>query len=131
MRLQRVRELRRLALEVGEGDLAALVGGLALPVVRDLVAETRLDVAVDAVVRDVRLATEEPLRVRRLPLVELRERLEPGDALATFALPERVEVLVVDVRLRVRLRGEVLGRRVAAILGEDRLDRGRRHSVSS
>ena len=112
-----------LALQVRVGDRAPLVRGLALPVERDLVAAPGLDVPVDAVVGDVELAAEEPLRVRRLPLVELRERLEPGDALARLALPERLEVLVVDRRLRVRLRRELRGRRVAALLEEQVLDR--------
>ena len=112
-----------LAQQVGVGDRAAVAGGLALPVERDLVAAAGLDVAVDAVVGDVELAAEEPLRVRRLPLVELRVRLEPGDALAGLALPERLEVLVVDRRLRVRLRRELRRRRVAALLEEEVLDR--------
>ena len=93
-----VREADHLALEVGEGDRPPVALGLALPVVGDLVAVARLDVAVDAVVADVQLAAQIPLRVRRLPLVELREGLEPGDALAPLGLPELVEVAVVDVR---------------------------------
>jgi hypothetical protein len=80
-------------------------------------------VPVDAVEADVELAAEKPLRVRRLPLVELLERLEPGDTLARLGFPELLEVALVDLGLRVRLRGEVLGRRIAALLEEDRLDR--------
>ena len=75
--LQRVRERDHLAQQVGVGQSRAVAVGLALPVEGDLVAAPRLDVAVDAVVRDVQLAAEVPLRVRQLPLVELRERLEP------------------------------------------------------
>ena len=104
---------------------------LALPVVGDPVAEPRLDVAVDAVVGDVELAAEVPLRVRQLPLVELRERLEPGDALAALALPELLEVALVDVRLRDRERGELGRRRIAPLLDEDRLDRVVAHSSRS
>ena len=116
-------------MQVGEGDRASLPFRLALPVVGHLVAVAGLDVAIDAVVRDVQRAADVPLRVRLLPLVELVEVLEPGDALASFSLPELLEALLVDVRLRVRLRGEVLWRRVTPLLEEDRLDRvaGGRH----
>ena len=69
--LERVREADDLRLELGVGELAAVALRLALPVVGDPVAEARLDVAVDAVVGDVELAAEVPLRVRQLPLVEL------------------------------------------------------------
>jgi hypothetical protein len=79
---------------------------------------------VDAVVRDVELAAEVPLGVRQLPLVERRERLEPRHALASLPLPERLERLVVDRRLRVRLRSEVAGRRIAPLLEEERVDVG-------
>ena len=40
-----------------------------------------------------------------------------------LALPERLERLVVDLRLRVRLRGELRRRRIAPLLEEHRLDR--------
>jgi hypothetical protein len=94
-------------------------------VIGDLVAEPVLDVAVDAVEADVELAAEVPLRIRRLPLVKLRERLEPGDPLVGLGLPELVEVAFVDVGLRVRLRGELRRRREAPLLLLHRLDRGR------
>ena len=80
------------------GDRRALADRLALVVVRDPVAEPRLDVAVEAVVRDVDLPAAVPLRVRELPLEQRRERLEPGHALATLPLPELLERDVVDVR---------------------------------
>ena len=69
--LERVGEAHDLALEIGERDRPALVLGLALPVVGDLVADPGLDVAVDAVEADVELAADVPLRVRQVPLVEL------------------------------------------------------------
>ncbi len=69
--LQRVREADDVALEVGVRDRARVVRRLALPVERDLLARARLDVPVDAVEADVELAAEVPLRVRRLPRVEL------------------------------------------------------------
>jgi hypothetical protein len=121
--LEGVGEADDLGLEIGEGDRPPLVLGLALPVVGDLVAVPGLDVPVDAVVRDVQLAADVPLRVRQLPLAELLEVLEPGDALAPLGLPELVEVPVVDIRLCVGLRGEVRWRRVAPLLEQDRLDR--------
>ena len=105
--------------------VAPLVLRLALPVVGDLGRRPGLDVAVDAVVGDVQLAADVPLGVRRLPLVELREVLEPRHALARLGLPELVEVPLVDLRLGVGLRGELRGRRVAPLLQEDRLYRVR------
>ena len=104
-------------------SVAALVRRLPLPVVGDLVAEARLDVPVDAVVRDVELAAEVPLRVGKLPLEELVEGLEPGDALASLGLPELAPVALVDVGLGVCLRGEVRRRAVTALFEEERLDR--------
>src|SRR5581483_11971188 len=124
------RELRRLALQIGERDLAP-VTRLALPVVRDLPALPRFDVPVDAVVGRVQLAADVPPGVRELPLVQLRERLEPGDPVAALALPELLERELVDVRLRVRLRRERGRRREAPLLREQRLDRVPRHGWSS
>src|SRR5207302_7558263 len=118
--VQGVREADDLALELGERDHAPLAFGLALPVVGHPVAVARLDVAVDAVVGDVQLAAEIPLRVRKLPLEQLRERLEPGHPLAALALPELLERKLVDVRLRVGLGGELGRRRIAALLEEAR-----------
>ena len=98
---------------------------------RDLVAEPRLDVAVQAVVGDVERAADVPLRIRKVPLQKRRERLEPRDPLATLALPELLERDFVDVRLRVRLRREVGWWRIAPVLGEQRLDRLVRHAMGS
>ena len=53
--------------QVGVGDGAG-VARLALPVERDLVAAAGLDVAVEAVVRDVELAADEPLGEGQVPL---------------------------------------------------------------
>ena len=121
--LQPVRETNDVTLEIRERDRAALVLGLALPVVRDLAAVARLDVAVDAVEADVELAAEVPLRVRRLPLVQVRERLEPRDAVAPLGLPELLEVALVDLRLRVGLPCELWIGRVPTLLQEHRVDR--------
>jgi hypothetical protein len=121
--LEGVGDADDLGLEIGEGDRPPLVLRLALPVVGDLVAVPGLDVPVDAVVRDVQLAADVPLRVRQLPVAELLEVLEPADALTPLGLPELVEVPVVDVRLGVGLRGEVRWRWVPPLLEQDRLDR--------
>jgi len=91
-------------------------------VVGDLVPEPGLDVAVDAVVGDVELAADVPLRVRELPLEELVEVLEPRDALPALRFPELLEVALVDIRLRVRLGREVLGRRITPLLEQEGLD---------
>src|SRR4029077_17710501 len=106
--LERVRAADHLGEQLRVGNRAA-VSRLSFPVERDAVAVSGLDVPVEAVVGDVQLAAEEPLRVRELPVEQLRERLEPDDTFARFAFPERIERLVVDLRLGIRLRGE-LGR---------------------
>ncbi len=126
-------EAHDLALEIGEGDRTALALRLALPVVGDLVAVPGLDVAVDAVEADVELAADVPLRVRQVPLVELLERLEPGDALAALGLPELLEVAVVDLGLRIGLGGELRRRRVPPLLEQEGVDRmgAFRHSFPS
>ena len=105
---QGVGGLLDLAMEVRVGDRPG-VAGLADPVVGDLAAEPVLDVPVDAVVRDVELAADEPAGERQLPLERRVEVLGPADALAGELRPERLEVglgLEVQVRGGVRLGGE-------------------------
>jgi hypothetical protein len=121
--LEPVGEANDLALEVGERERSPVADRLAFPVVGDLVPESRLDVAVDAVEADVELPAQVPLRVRRLPLEELLEGLEPGDPLMALCLPELLEAALVDLGLRVGLRGEVLGRRVPPFFEEESVDR--------
>src|SRR5207247_8555805 len=77
--LQRVGEAHYVLLQLAEGDLAAVVLRLAFPEVSDLVLETVLDVAVDAVVADVAGAADVRLRVGGLPLVQLGPGLEERD----------------------------------------------------
>src|SRR5262245_40301721 len=108
-------------LELAEGDLAAVVLGLALPEVGNLVLQAAVYMAVDAVEADVELAAQEPLRIRRLPLVELRPRLEEGDALRLLG-PELVQPLAVDARLGVGLIAETGVGRVAALFDLEGLD---------
>ena len=80
-----------LVVEVGKGDRRAVVLRLALEVVGDPVATPGLDVPVDAVEADVQRPAEEPFRVRRLPLEQRLERLEPRHALARLPRPELLE----------------------------------------
>jgi hypothetical protein len=67
--LQHVGEPLHLVEHVGVGEGAG-VARLALPVDRDLVAAAGLDVAVEAVVRHVERASDEPLRERQFPLAD-------------------------------------------------------------
>src|SRR5439155_9175292 len=110
-------------LQLGEADRPSLALRLALPVVGDLPAAPRLHVPVYTVEADVELAADVPLRVRQFPLEHRRERLEPRDALPALRAPELLELTVVDVGLRVRVPSEVLGRRIAPFLEEQRPDR--------
>ena len=129
--LQDVRHPDDASLQVGIRQRLALVLGLALPQVGDTVAEPCLDVAVDAVVRDVERAAEEPLRVRQLPFRDRRELLEPRHALARLAGPELLRVGVVELCGRVRLGCEVGIGREPALLVEERLDRPLAHRASA
>ena len=125
---QRVRRLAHLALQLGVGDRPR-VAGLALPVERDLLAVTVLDVAVHAVVGDVELAADEPLGERRLPVEHLVPALRPREPVGLLG-PERLAVgvgAVVPVGRRVGLIGEPLRRREAAALGGQVVQRGTRH----
>ena len=121
--LEHVRHPDDLRLQLGVGERAPLALGLALPVIGHPLAEPRLDVPVDAVVRDVELAAQVPLRIGQLPLEQVAERLEPGHALAALGLPEVLDGTAVDVRLRVRLGRELRRGRIPPLLDEDRLDR--------
>src|SRR6202035_405828 len=56
------------------------------------------------------------------PLAEPLEGREPGHPLPARPLPERVRVLVVDLRLCVRGGGEVCGRGIGTGLDEQRGD---------
>src|SRR5262249_57435393 len=106
--LEAVREPDHFALKVREGELAALILGLALPVVRHLVAVSGLDVPVDTVEANVELAAEVPLGVRRVPLEQPVERLEPPPAPPGFCLPQLLQDPPPDVPLRRRPRPPLL-----------------------
>ncbi len=115
---QRVRGLADLVLELGVGDVAGVVLGLADPVQGDLVAVAVLDVPVDAVVRRVDRAADEPLRERRVvPVEDPVPLLAPVEALGLLG-PEALAVGVrafVGVLLDVGVRREV-GRGLEATL---------------
>ena len=112
-----VRRLADHVLEVGVGDGAGVVGRLALPAQRDLVAVAVLDVPVDAVVGHVQPAADEPLRERGVgPVEHLVPLLRPGQPFGRLG-PEAQPVLrrpVVGVGLDVRLFGELRRGREAA-----------------
>jgi hypothetical protein len=78
-----------------------------------------LDVPVDAVVGDVELAADEPLRERRVgPVEDLGPLLRPGQPLGLLG-PEGRPVgigLLVDVGRQVGVRLELIRRREAALL---------------
>ena len=97
--LQRVGEPADVVEQLRVGDGAG-VAGLALPVVRDLVAVPGLDVAVEAVVRGVELPADEPLREREIPVEDRVPVLVPVEEVAGLPGPEALEV---DVRLVVDL----------------------------
>ena len=120
-RFQPVGEADHVALQLTEGDLAAVVLWLALPEVRHLVALTAVDMAIDAVVADVELAPDVPLRVRRLPFEELVPGLEPRDAFRLLG-PEVLQRAVVDRGLGVRLLPKLRRGRVAPLLDLHRFD---------
>ncbi len=104
---------------------------------RDLAGVAVLEVALEAVVRDVELAVLEPLVERRVALVEhAGERLAPAERLAREVAPEALEVARglrvhrVEIGLPdVRLRGPRRRRLEHALFAHHGLDR--RHRISS
>ena len=100
---------------VGDG---ADIARLALEDDRGLVLAVGAEVAVEAVLGDVELAAGEPLRVRRIPLEGLFERLAPDEMLLGLTGPELfwaidrlgVELLVQGLAPKICL-GFELGRR--------------------
>ena len=112
-RAQRVREPADAGEQLRVGDRAG-VAALALEVVRDLLAPSRLDVAVEAVVGDVELAPEEPLGEGEVPFQDLVERAVPADVLLRLLGPERLGIgigCVMEARVGDPRLGSELGAR--------------------
>src|SRR6185369_16903225 len=71
----------------------ALVAGLALPENGDFVLAMGKEVAVDAIVRGIDLATHEPLGKRRIPFENVGPLLEPGKFLLGQGSPKLFGIL--------------------------------------
>src|SRR5882672_10231060 len=83
--------------------------------------------AIDAVVADVELATDEPLGERQVPLEGGLEGLRPADRLGGDPRPERLDVaigLLVEGRLGIRLRRKGRIRRESLTLTVEGFDLG-------
>ena len=89
--LEHVGEALDLVEQFGVGDRAR-VARLALPMERDLVAAAGGDVAVEAVLRHVQLAADEPFRERQLPVEDRVPRLRPLHQIGGLARPEALVV---------------------------------------
>ncbi len=125
-RLQRVREPADLLVQLAVRE-RALLAGLALPVVGDLLAASGAQVAVQAVVGHVQLPPQEPLHPGRVPLADRAPALEPVQPLRLLG-PERLRVgggvLVDRVVTHDGALTERGGRLEHALLGQQRLDGG-------
>src|SRR3954447_17001583 len=121
---QRVGRLADELLQVGVRDRAGVALAVTHPVVRHLVAEAGVDMAVEAVDRRVELPADEPLGERRLPLqrcVPLLRPLQPFGLL----LPEGDPIacsLVVEIRLRIRVPGQILRWLEPTVLVQQRIE---------
>ena len=121
--LQNVRELLDFDVQVPVRQRAA-VAGLSFPDERRLVAARSGHVAVDAIHRDVELSTNEPFRVRRLPLADRFPLLEPLE-LTGLGRPERLRRLVVESRIgHERAAAKAGRRRELAVFVEECVDLG-------
>src|SRR5215203_5207087 len=108
-RLQDVRKLADLAIEIEIGQRAA-IAGLTFPDERRLVTARGTDVAIEAVGGGVELAVDKPLRIRCVPVEHPGPRLDPLEFFREL-LPERFRIFRgPGVNLRVadeRARAEV------------------------
>ncbi len=133
--LQDVGEAADLAVQLRVGDRARLAR-LAFPDDRRLVLGRSAQMPVEAVLRDVELAADEPFRERRLPLERLLGLLPPVEILGQVA-PEFLGLLdrffphrsVLLHAADARPFDEALGRFEDAVLDEVRLDVHRRGRV--
>src|SRR6185437_730943 len=84
-RLQNIREAANKAMQFGVADWP-LLARLTFPQNRDLVFVARVEMAIQAVVRNVRFSAREPFRIGRIPIKNARRFLEPEQlALRQFA----------------------------------------------
>ena len=96
-------------LQVGVGDGAGVALGLTHPVEGHLVPPTGLDVPVDAVVRGVEAAADEPLAIGEIPLEHRLPVVVPGEAFGLLRPPGgRIGGGgLVDARLGIGLSGQL------------------------
>ncbi len=85
--LQRVGEGGDLGEQVGVGDRAG-IAWFAFPMERNLVAAAGFDVAIQAVVRHIERAFDEPLGVGQLPIENRVKVAVPRHQLSSLASPE-------------------------------------------
>ncbi len=127
-RLENVRKLRHVALQI-EVRQRALVARLAFPDDRRLVTAAVPDMTVDAIDAGVDLSAHEPLRVRRLPVEDLRPRPRPFK-LGGQARPIRFRIvrrLGVHASVASNSRGaEFFGGCEAAVFAEEVVELGMR-----
>ena len=115
---------------VGEGALFARLagsGGLALPDQRGLIRPRRAQVPVEAVVADIELAADEPLRVGLLPFQRPGPALEPDELGFGLPAPEllgrldglAIQFAILGERLDLRLPGEAFRGRKHTLFVQD------------
>ena len=110
----------------------ARIAGLALPNQRGLVAARTVEMAIEAIVRGIDRAADEPLRMRKVPFERFAERLEPMQVARAFG-PESfgvgvgamVQRLVFAGAFDPRLGAEFSGGREFAGFGQRRIDMSR------
>ncbi len=90
----------------------ARVAGLALPDQRCLVAARSVEMAIEAVVRGIDCAADEPLRMREIPFEGFAERLEPMQ-IARAVRPEFFRI-AGGLAPQLLVLGEALDRRAIA-----------------
>ena len=124
--LQHVRELLHLDVEVPIGECAT-IARLAFPDDCRFVASRRLDVPVDAIVRNIDLAADEPSCARRVPLEDFVPATEPVQRLGRLG-PVGLGVLrggFVDGVIRhVRVAPEFAARSELSVLLQKDVDVG-------
>src|SRR3954451_17626298 len=121
---QRIGCLAYELVQIGIRDRAAVALTVAHPVVRHLVADAGVNMAVEAVDRRVELPADEPLGERRLPLQRRVPPLRPLQPVGLL-LPEGDPVtrrLVVELWLRIRVPRQVLRWLEPTVLVQQRIE---------